>query len=432
MYLTSIILSSILANICWIYLGKIITNSKVKIISLKIVLLILGGSFMLTLINIYFVSFFKVFMNYLLVGIIYKILFKEDMDNIFLLSIIIFIYYFISEIIFSIPLTLYLYLFDISIKANNFLSIIINIAITVIIVILINIKIVKRLTYSVYMKASKYQLQKIIIVIIFAIAIFSRKNTDLLGVNTGYAMNLILIVIFAVIVYFLYKEKESSFRISEKHDQLLNYIKRYEKEITSKSTTIHSFKNQLIAIKGFVKKDDIDLTNYINSIMQELNEIEHTNLRDMEYLPVGGLKGLIYYKFGDLNGDKVKINISVDKKIKKSIFYKTNQKLYNDILKIIGIYLDNAIEAVNNAPNKELLLELRHNKNEDHFILSNTYEGKINAEKIDNIGYSTKGKKRGYGLYLAKKIIDNCNNLYQYRDISETIYTVHLVVKQKD
>ena len=84
----------------------------------------------------------------------------------------------------------------------------------------------------------------------------------------------------------------------------------------------------------------------------------------MQYLPQGGLKGLIYFKLGDLSNKGIKVITKIDRKLKNEDFYKKNGEKHKDILKIIGVYLDNAIEAVSEASIKEIILEMYCEKNE--------------------------------------------------------------------
>jgi two-component system sensor histidine kinase AgrC len=155
--------------------------------------------------------------------------------------------------------------------------------------------------------------------------------------------------------------------------------------------------------------------------------MEVKGLKGMESIPKGGLKGLIYYKLSDLKGINIITNISPN--IKKHSFFKCNSPMYNDVLKIIGIYIDNAIEACSNAKEKEIAMEIYCQKNEFHFILSNTYDEIRNISRLEEIGYSTKGKNRGYGLYLVKKIIEKYDSIYQTREVNEKYYTIHLTIK---
>ena len=45
-------------------------------------------------------------------------------------------------------------------------------------------------------------------------------------------------------------------------------------------------------------------------------------------------------------------------------------------------------------------------------IIANTYKGKVEIEKIDEYGYSSKGPNRGTGLHIVNEII-NRNPLFK-------------------
>ena len=51
-------------------------------------------------------------------------------------------------------------------------------------------------------------------------------------------------------------------------------------------------------------------------------------------------------------------------------------------------------------------IEIYKLKDKINFVISNTYKGKINLDKVNEKGYTTKGEGHGNGLYYAKKIID--------------------------
>lgn len=77
---------------------------------------------------------------------------------------------------------------------------------------------------------------------------------------------------------------------------------------------------------------------------------------------------------------------------------------------MLGIYLDNAIQAVSNLENRNILIDLYcKKKNGKKYILiaiMNNYNGKFDLERINEKGYSTNGKGRGFGLAIAQEIID--------------------------
>ena len=82
-----------------------------------------------------------------------------------------------------------------------------------------------------------------------------------------------------------------------------------------------------------------------------------------------------------------------------------NPKLNKEILKIIGILLDNAIEALENEKNKFINIEISIKRNVFDIKIENSCSTDIDIDNIMKLGYSTKGKDRGYGMSLIKDIL---------------------------
>ena len=76
------------------------------------------------------------------------------------------------------------------------------------------------------------------------------------------------------------------------------------------------------------------------------------------------------------------------------------------------------------------MLEIYLNNNEWVFSLSNTYEGTIDTGKMDNEGYTTKGESKGYGLSLAKDLINKNKDLRQEREIKGIYFVQRLYMKK--
>ena len=76
------------------------------------------------------------------------------------------------------------------------------------------------------------------------------------------------------------------------------------------------------------------------------------------------------------------------------------------LCRLIGIYLDNAIEASAETYKKLLAIEIYSIDNNLEFVFSNNYKEKnLDKKKLGKRGYTTKGKGHGRGLHLAKKIL---------------------------
>lgn len=141
-----------------------------------------------------------------------------------------------------------------------------------------------------------------------------------------------------------------------------------------------------------------------------------------KYLPSNGLKGFFYYKVSEAERKGIKVSTNISKKIENSILGKLDTKHFKDLARVIGVYLDNAIEASSLSEEKKLGIELYLIKNNVEIIISNTYHEAIDEEKIGKERYSTKGKNRGHGLLLVKRILKDNNNIISNNEVTGELY----------
>ena len=94
-----------------------------------------------------------------------------------------------------------------------------------------------------------------------------------------------------------------------------------------------------------------------------------------------------------------------------------NIKTY-DLTRILGILLDNAIEASSKCEEKIINITIRKDNkvNRQLFIIENTYANKdVNTDRIFEKGYTSKieddGQSHGLGLWEVRKILKKNNNL---------------------
>ena len=132
--------------------------------------------------------------------------------------------------------------------------------------------------------------------------------------------------------------------------------------------------------------------------------------------------------------NKIEYNLDVDRSLSyldfNSILIKTNQ----DLCKIVGVFLDNAIQAVTDLKKKKIDIYLKYENNELYIKVSNNYKGIIELDKIDNSGYTTKEKGHGYGLSLVKSIIKNHTEFRNDREICGKMFSqiIRLRIEEKD
>lgn len=255
----------------------------------------------------------------------------------------------------------------------------------------------------------------------------SYRNMISIGNMGAVVINLVLVLVFVIIVYLLYKESIKSNKLSENYNILLNYLEQYEKEIEEKRKIVHDFKNQLIVINGYADPSNTKLKEYISEIIKENRVIRDNYLiKNIDKIP-SGLKGLIYYKFSQLD-KSMNIDLLIKKKVKE--FDDLNPKVNKDVIKIVGILLDNAIESARASNDKYISLEMKKEDNKILIIIENSTDKKVDTSKIMGTGFSTKGKNRGYGLSIVNDIIKNNDKIEftmnSYGSMFETILKIKI------
>ena len=255
----------------------------------------------------------------------------------------------------------------------------------------------------------------------------SYRNMISIGNMGAVVINLVLVLVFVIIVYLLYKESIKSNKLSENYNILLNYLEQYEKEIEEKRKIVHDFKNQLIVINGYADPSNTKLKEYISEIIKENRVIRDNYLvKNIDKIP-SGLKGLIYYKFSQLD-KSMNIDLLIKKKVKE--FDDLNSKVNKDVIKIVGILLDNAIESARASNDKYISLEMKKEDNKILIIIENSTDKKVDTSKIMGTGFSTKGKNRGYGLSIVNDIIKNNDKIEftmnSYGSMFETILKIKI------
>lgn len=286
-------------------------------------------------------------------------------------------------------------------------------------------------------KLMKYKLsenKKIVVISVLAIiftAIFFYKFA------TGYKMNqdviiyLIAMFAFIVILFTLFRQRMDNEKVSKKYDELLDVMKNYESDIEEQRTLRHETKNEFATIKCKLqdKEDNKTIIEYIDSVIGEKGKASSTKYSKFKYLPSNGLKGFFYYKFIEAEKKGINVSINISKQIENSFLKDIDTKDFKDLARIVGVYLDNAIEASSTSEDKKLGIEMYLIKEKIELIITNTFNNEINLDKIVKESFSTKGKHRGHGLLLVNKILSENNMFEAKNEIRDNIYIQSLKIK---
>ena len=100
-----------------------------------------------------------------------------------------------------------------------------------------------------------------------------------------------------------------------------------------------------------------------------------------------------------------------------------------DLSRVIGIYLDNAIEAALQTEEKEIKFNMVTSDTGVAIILMNSFHNQnIPISKLEQRGYSTKGENRGMGLFNVKEVLCKYNNTYKVTEITDDYFIQKLEI----
>lgn len=269
------------------------------------------------------------------------------------------------------------------------------------------------------------------ILTLISIAIFFYSLISTFKFSDNIARYLVVISTLIAILFYLFKQKIENEAISKKYDELLNIMKNYEDDIEEQRTMIHETRNELMTIKCKIedKSEVEEVIEYIDSILDDKKSSNMSKYSKFKYLPSNGIKGFFYYKFMEAEKREIKVSVNISKKIEDSFLRDLDTKLFKDLVRMIGVYLDNAIEASYESKDKKLGIEIYLIKGDIEIIISNTFENEVNIEKLGKEKFTTKGKNHGHGLLLVKHILRNNTIFEANNEIVNTLYVQKIKIK---
>lgn len=234
----------------------------------------------------------------------------------------------------------------------------------------------------------------------------SRSRNSFFAISYGFITGfLILIILF---MYSFYKNVKSQLQQKHKeieYSQLNEYTNNIEKMLNSLRSFKHDYLNILYVLGGYIEAEDMTGLNqfYKNELLPESKEvlIKNNSYILMDHIKINPLKTLIYSKIVNAQSEGIKTSIEIIDDIDE-----IHMEII-DICRIIGILLDNAIEAAILTEEKIVKVVIVKNDTKVTFIISNScLENTPPVYKIYEDGFTTKGADRGIGLKNVREIID--------------------------
>lgn len=267
--------------------------------------------------------------------------------------------------------------------------------------------------------------------------IFNFSYGERLGYNYGViALNgIMFLLLFAVTVCLMYfinkitvKEQSDKHRLAQ-FENLRNYAEKLEQSYGIMRKFKHDYINILSTMTGYMDNNDMDgLMKYYSEkvlpISHSFTESD-TKLGSLSNIKDTGLKSLLSSKFIYAMETGLNVEIELTEPI---------DNLYIDTLdlaRILGIFLDNSIEASVETKEKIVRFCMFYGQNKLWIIVQNTslpllYPlGQLNNQEV-----SSKGENRGLGLYNVDMILKKYKNVTWSTSYQDVYFIQELILAE--
>lgn len=242
----------------------------------------------------------------------------------------------------------------------------------------------------------------------FAFDFYNMKNKGRIA-GEMYMQMIYFFLIFSLVIY----EWQKSRVVAEKRKAQLEmnklYYGAYDKLLMLIRERQHDMKSHINAILSMIYTTDnyeelaAKQKDYCGYVMEQNEE---TRLALSTGNPL--IAGFMYSKIQEAEGKDIEVEYKVE--VKKEILAVPEYEL----VEIIGILMDNAVEALDNNDAedekkiKKMYVSIKDTEECAEIIVANSsnYFEEDMTERFFETGYSSKGKGRGIGLAKLKKMVN--------------------------
>lgn len=248
----------------------------------------------------------------------------------------------------------------------------------------------------------------------------------------GYPQNTIL---FNCVLFFIYFVLSSLLLINivsstrknmameqelEHAKQLQEYTETIEYHAGQMREFKHDYLNVLLTMDELVheSKNQQLITYFDEQIKPISSQVKaiNTSLISLAHISDTAVKSLLYNKLSYALSKNIELHLL--------LYFNIPELPMNslDISKLLGIYLDNAIEGALTADSP--CLSVTFTKDEDTTIeISNNFEGTApDLSRLSENGYSTKGENRGLGLAQADQLLVKYPNVIHSVNVCDNVF----------
>lgn len=188
----------------------------------------------------------------------------------------------------------------------------------------------------------------------------------------------------------------------------------------------HDFDNIVTTIGGYINTDDMEgLKKYYVQLEQDCERVNNLYILNPDSINNPGIYNLLTSKYHEATEKGIDVNIYFLLDLND-----LHMKIY-EFARILGILLDNAIEAAEKSKEKLINISFRKDErnNRNLILIENSYVNKdVDTEEIFNKGFTEKENHTGIGLWEVRKILSKNNNINLFTSKTDDLFKQQLEI----
>ncbi|EKN62856.1 GHKL domain-containing protein [Schinkia azotoformans] len=271
----------------------------------------------------------------------------------------------------------------------------------------------------------------IVTVAIFYINVFVLHTKMLVIINI--AIQLLYLSLIILLFSLLLRTTKKEYMVKQK-EILQQHFSEYTKALAKVNEDMqkfrHDYMNILLSIRGYLDEKNIDgLTDYFYTYIiptEQQTLFRNKMFGVLEKLEVLDIKSIIASKMIQAERENIEVNLEIPQQISQINIDPI------DLTRVIGIYLDNAIEASENIKNPCINMAFFQNTEENIIIIENKCNpDNLHLDKLFNKSFSTKGEQRGLGLLNARSILNKYDHITMNTRIEKDWFIQEIQIDQR-
>jgi len=232
-------------------------------------------------------------------------------------------------------------------------------------------------------------------------------------------------------ITFARKSKEARYELLRKEadqENLHRYTNAVEQQYIAVRKLEHDYENILLSLQGFIDGNDFEgLKQYFLSKVAGTSSTvtkSHFALKNLDKIKATEIKSILAAKLMMAQGLDIDATFEANEDIEDVSVDSLS------LVRMLGIILDNAIEAQAELENKKLYVGAFRWEHGLYFIIQNTCPPNMPAfHKLWKAGFSSKGENRGLGLANLIEIVKQLPNVSLETDIKDGDFVQKLIIE---